>query len=63
MTRIVAGTVGGRRIEVPRSGTRPTSERVREALFARLDHYGVLDGARVLDGRRVISTRDRKSVV
>ena len=49
MTRIVAGTVGGRRIEVPRSGTRPTSERVREALFARLDHYGVLDGARVLD--------------
>ena len=49
MTRIVAGTVGGRRIEVPRSGTRPTSERVREALFARLDHYGVLEGARVLD--------------
>ena len=49
MTRIVAGTVGGRRIEVPRSGTRPTSERVREALFARLDHYGVLDGAQVLD--------------
>ena len=49
MTRIVAGTVGGRRIEVPRSGTRPTSERVREALFARLEHYGVLDGARVLD--------------
>ena len=49
MTRIVAGTVGGRRIEVPRSGTRPTSERVREALFARLDHYGVLDSARVVD--------------
>ena len=49
MTRIVAGAMGGRRIEVPRSGTRPTSERVREALFARLDHYGVLDGARVLD--------------
>ena len=47
--QIAAGTVGGRRIEVPRSGTRPTSERVREALFARLDHYGVLDGARVLD--------------
>lgn len=49
MTRIVAGAMGGRRIEVPRSGTRPTSERVREALFARLEHYGVLDGARVLD--------------
>ena len=34
---------------MPRSGTRPTSERVREALFARLEHYGVLDGAGVLD--------------
>ncbi|QPL04700.1 MULTISPECIES: 16S rRNA (guanine(966)-N(2))-methyltransferase RsmD [Actinomyces] len=49
MTRIVAGAVGGRRIDVPRSGTRPTSERVREALFARLEHYDVLRGARVLD--------------
>lgn len=49
MTRIVAGTVGGRRIEVPRSGTRPTSERVREALFSRLDHMNVLEGATVLD--------------
>lgn len=49
MTRIVAGQAGGRRLEVPRSGTRPTSERVREALFARLEHYGVVDGARVLD--------------
>lgn len=34
---------------MPRSGTRPTSGRVREALFARLEHYGVLDGAGVLD--------------
>lgn len=49
MTRIVAGSVGGRRIEVPRRGTRPTSERVRESLFGRLEHYGALDGARVLD--------------
>mgnify|MGYP001641032788 CR=1 FL=1 len=49
MTRIVAGMAGGRRIEVPRAGTRPTSERVREALFARLEHYGVLEGANVLD--------------
>lgn len=49
MTRIVSGTVGGRRIEVPRSGTRPTSERVREALFSRLDHMNVLEGATVLD--------------
>lgn len=49
MTRIVAGSAGGRRLEVPKSGTRPTSERVREALFARLEHYGVVEGARVLD--------------
>ena len=49
MTRIVAGSVGGRRIEVPRRGTRPTSERVRESLFGRLEHYGALDGTRVLD--------------
>ena len=49
MTRIVAGSAGGRRIEVPRSGTRPTSERVREALFARLEHYDILRDARVLD--------------
>lgn len=49
MTRIVAGSAGGRSIEVPRTGTRPTSERVREALFARLEHYGVIEDARVLD--------------
>ena len=49
MTRIVGGTVGGRRLAVPATGTRPTSERVREALFSRLQHLGVLDGARVLD--------------
>ncbi|HEY0187194.1 MAG TPA: 16S rRNA (guanine(966)-N(2))-methyltransferase RsmD [Cellulomonas sp.] len=49
MTRIVAGTVGGRTLAVPPAGTRPTSERVREALFSRLDHLGVVADARVLD--------------
>lgn len=49
MTRIVAGSVGGRTIAVPPKGTRPTSDRVREAIFSRLEHLGVLDGARVLD--------------
>jgi 16S rRNA (guanine966-N2)-methyltransferase len=49
MTRIVAGAVGGRTIAVPPKGTRPTSDRVREAIFSRLEHLGVLDGARVLD--------------
>lgn len=49
MTRIVAGSVGGRVLQVPRAGTRPTSERVREALFSRLEHLDVIAGARVLD--------------
>jgi 16S rRNA (guanine966-N2)-methyltransferase len=49
VTRIVAGTAGGRTIQVPGSGTRPTSDRVREALFSRLDHAGLVVGARVLD--------------
>jgi 16S rRNA (guanine966-N2)-methyltransferase len=45
--RIVAGTLGGRRIQAPPgSDTRPTSDRVREALFSAL---GPLDGAVVLD--------------
>lgn len=38
MTRIVAGTWRGRRLVVPRSGVRPTSDRVREAVFNWLDH-------------------------
>ncbi|TBH45538.1 16S rRNA (guanine(966)-N(2))-methyltransferase RsmD [Mycolicibacterium smegmatis] len=41
----MAGFLGGRRIEVPKSGTRPTSDRVREAVFnalaARLDFAGL----------------------
>lgn len=49
MTRIIAGELGGRRIDVPARGTRPTSDRVREAMFSRLDHQDVLEGARVLD--------------
>ena len=49
MTRIVAGAAKGRTIKVPASGTRPTSERVREALFSRLDHLGYVEGRAVLD--------------
>ena len=49
MTRIVTGRVGGRTLTVPKGQTRPTSERVREALFSRLEHGGALDEARVLD--------------
>jgi 16S rRNA (guanine966-N2)-methyltransferase len=49
VTRIVAGVAGGRRLVVPQRGTRPTSERVREALFSALDAAVGLAGARVLD--------------
>ncbi|HTK62214.1 MAG TPA: 16S rRNA (guanine(966)-N(2))-methyltransferase RsmD [Pseudonocardia sp.] len=49
MTRIIAGAVGGRRIAVPPSGTRPTSERVREALFSSLAASPGLAGIDVLD--------------
>ncbi|PXY28318.1 16S rRNA (guanine(966)-N(2))-methyltransferase RsmD [Prauserella muralis] len=45
----MAGRAGGRRLKVPPRGTRPTSERVREALFNALDVAGELAGARVLD--------------
>ncbi len=45
--RVVAGEFGGRRLQAPRGrATRPTSDRVREALFAIL---GEVSGARVLD--------------
>lgn len=50
MTRIVAGAAGGRRLKVPPGdGTRPTSDRVREAVFSALEAAGALDGSRVLD--------------
>jgi 16S rRNA (guanine966-N2)-methyltransferase len=45
--RIIAGELGGRRLKAPPGkGTRPTAERVREALFSML---GALDGEHVLD--------------
>jgi len=49
MTRIIAGEFGGRKLTVPKAGTRPTTDRVREAIFSRLDHADALRGARVLD--------------
>lgn len=50
MTRIVSGAAGGRRLKVPPGETtRPTSDRVREALFSALEAAGAVEGARVLD--------------
>jgi 16S rRNA (guanine966-N2)-methyltransferase len=45
--RVIAGKYGGRRLRAPRGrATRPTAERVREAVFSML---GELEGAVVLD--------------
>lgn len=52
MTRVVAGRWGGRRLETPKGeGTRPTSDRVREAMFSTLQSEmgGFEDDSRVLD--------------
>lgn len=52
MTRVIAGTAGGRRLAVPPgTGTRPTSDRAREGLFSTWQSLlgGPLEGDRVLD--------------
>lgn len=51
MTRIIGGTAGGRRLTTPRGArTRPTSDRVREALFSAIESWcGSLHGLRFLD--------------
>ena len=49
MTRIIAGVAKGRRLAVPPAGTRPTSDRVREAVFSALGSRMDFDGAHVLD--------------
>ena len=48
--RIIAGFLGGRRLHAKVSaGTRPTSDRVREAIGSVLAARGVFEGAQVLD--------------
>jgi 16S rRNA (guanine966-N2)-methyltransferase len=51
MTRIIGGVARGRRIRTPRGdATRPTADRVREALFSALEaELGSLRGLRFLD--------------
>lgn len=51
MTRIIGGIAGGRRLQTHRgSTTRPTSDRVREALFSSIESWcGSLSGLRFLD--------------
>ncbi len=48
--RVVAGYLGGRKIEAPAgNSTRPTTDRVREAVFNALGSMGVIEGALVAD--------------
>jgi 16S rRNA (guanine966-N2)-methyltransferase len=51
VTRIIAGRAGGRRLQTQRgTHTRPTSDRVREALFSTIESWsGTLSGLRFLD--------------
>ncbi|WP_210480806.1 16S rRNA (guanine(966)-N(2))-methyltransferase RsmD [Naasia sp. SYSU D00948] len=49
MARIISGAAGSLRLRVPRSGTRPTSDRVREGIFSSLTAEGAIEEARVLD--------------
>lgn len=50
MTRIIAGHHKGRTLKVPQSVTRPTSSRVREAIFSSVEHsHDGFDGLNVLD--------------
>ncbi|MUN08537.1 16S rRNA (guanine(966)-N(2))-methyltransferase RsmD [Agromyces luteolus] len=49
MTRIIAGFAGSLTLAVPRSGTRPTSDRVREAIFSALEARDAVADASVLD--------------
>ena len=47
--RIVAGWAGSLQLAVPPDGTRPTSDRTREALFSMLESRDAIAGAAVLD--------------
>lgn len=50
MSRVIAGVAGGNPLtSVPGTATRPTTDRVKEALFSRLEAFDVVDDARVLD--------------
>ena len=50
MTRIIAGSHGGRRLAAPPGDqTRPTTDRVREAMFSALESTIDLSGARFAD--------------
>lgn len=47
--RIIAGRFKGFEVRVPAKGTRPTTDRTKEAVFSHLEAMGMLDETRVLD--------------
>lgn len=48
--RVISGSVGGLKLSAPKGmTTRPTTDRVKEALFSILEHAGFLEGSKVLD--------------
>lgn len=49
MTRIIAGKLGSLRLTGPAKATRPTSDRVKESIFAKLDALDAIDNAIVWD--------------
>ncbi|MFM6962672.1 MAG: 16S rRNA (guanine(966)-N(2))-methyltransferase RsmD [Micrococcales bacterium] len=49
MTRIIGGIAGSLRLGSPAKATRPTSDRIRESIFSRLEARDLIDGASVLD--------------
>ena len=49
MTRIISGVAGSLKLASPAKSTRPTSDRVRESIFGRLESRDLLEGAAVAD--------------
>jgi 16S rRNA (guanine966-N2)-methyltransferase len=49
MTRIIGGIAGSRVLASPAKLTRPTSDRIRESIFSRLDALNLIENAKVLD--------------
>lgn len=49
MTRIIAGYLGSFHLKSAAKATRPTSDRVKESLFSKLESMGLIEGSTVLD--------------
>lgn len=47
--RVIAGRFKGLELKAAKNGTRPTTDRTKEAIFSRLESWAVLEDARVLD--------------